>query len=166
MDFFNYTQNWIKGELFEATIISIFSILLIVSGVLFWKFGTTPSSKSLILPLIVVGFIFISAGTSMYFSNKKRLIEYKERYTKNKSEFVMEEKQRVEGFQYMYTVTKVIATLSFIITLIAFWFTKNYTFQGIALGFAILGTSGLVIDYFSEERANTYYKRIELALDK
>lgn len=166
MDFFQHTTNWIKGEIFEGTLIAIFGILVTLSGILFWKFGSTATTKSLFIPLIVIGLLFISTGASMYYSNQKRLVTLKAQYAENKTLFIEQEKERVEGFQYMYTISKVVATIGFLITLIAFWFTKNYTFQGIALGLAIFGLTSIVIDYFSEERARIYYKQIELVLTK
>lgn len=166
MDFITYTNNWLKGEIFEGTIIAIFGTLVFLSSIVFWKFGSTPASKSLILPLIIVGAIFISSGVSMYFSNQKRLVEYQQSYQENKTEFIQQEKERVESFQYMYTLSKILATVGFLVTLIAFWLTKSSTFQGIAIGLAILGFASLVIDFFSEERASIYYDKIELVLNK
>lgn len=166
MEFITHTINWIKGEMFEASIIGIFGTLVVLSGIAFWKFGVTPTAKSLILPLIVVGVIFISSGVSMYFSNQKRLVEYQQNYQENKTEFIQQEKERVENFQYMYNISKILATVGFLVALIAFWFTKSSTFQGIAIGLAIFGFTSLVIDFFSEERASIYYDKIELVLSK
>ncbi len=161
MDFINFTNNWVKGEIFEAIIIAIFGLTLFIAGIAFWLFGTTSNAKSVILPLVVVGAIFIGSGVWMYISNQKRLVEYSKSFQENPREFVIKEKERVEGFMYMYPTTKAIATICFIVTLLAFWFTKSSLFHGIAIGLTIFGLGGLVIDYFSEERAMRYYSIIQ-----
>lgn len=165
MEFIQNTVNWIKAELFEAWFILAFGILSVVGGFLFWKIGTTPNSKALLWPLIVSGFIYASIGGGMLFSNQKRLIEYPKLYQRDKQGFVVSEKKRVDDFQYGYTVSKIVATIFFAMTLLIFWTTKNSTWQGVGIGLTYFALAGLVVDYFSQERADAYYKTIMAALD-
>ncbi len=160
MEFITHTTNWIKGELLESTLIITFSILLLISAFLFWKFGATPNAKVIILPLAIVGLLLCSVGASMYVSNQKRLTESKLKLEPNSVEFIQFEKKRVEAFQYMYQISKGIAVVTFVFAIFAFGFTKNATIQGIAIALLIVGISGLIIDYFSEERAAIYYSEI------
>ena len=127
MEFLQNTNNWVKGEILEASIIAVFGIIVLLSGVALGKFGTTPNARALLLPLLVVGILLLSFGISLYFSNQKRLSEYKEQFEENTIEFVQQEKKRVEDFQYMYIISKVIATIAFVLAFFAFWFTKSST---------------------------------------
>ncbi|HEY8937609.1 MAG TPA: hypothetical protein VIM65_20425, partial [Cyclobacteriaceae bacterium] len=120
MNLFNGTAAWIKGEIFEAVLILAFGVVIILSGVMFWKFGTTPNSKALVIPLVVTGIVYSALGGSMYISNHKRLPAYQLNYDKNKLVFIQAEKERVESFQYMYTISKIVATIFFTCTLIIF----------------------------------------------
>ncbi len=162
MEFLQNTNNWVKGEILEASIIAVFGIIVLLSGVALGKFGTTPNARALLLPLLVVGILLLSFGISLYFSNQKRLSEYKEQFEENTIEFVQQEKKRVEDFQYMYIISKVIATIAFVLAFFAFWFTKSSNIQGIAIGLLLFGISSLVIDFFSEERAKIYYNKIKI----
>lgn len=160
MDFFQNTANWIKGELLESKLIIAFGLLTILIGVLFWKMGSTPNAKALLIPLLIVGGIYFSIGGNMLFSNQKRMTQMQQNYKQNKTEFIKAEKKRVEDFQYQYKISKIIATLFFSATIFIFWYTKNPTWQGISIGLALFGLAGLVVDYFSEERATIYYQKI------
>ncbi len=160
MDFIHHTTNWIKGEIFEATIFGSFGLLTIICSLLFWKFGETPNSKALIIPLIIVGLFFLGTAFSGISSNKKKIPQYTEAYKQDKSAFVKSEKARVEGFQYLYTMTIIIASVCFVLAICAFVFTHNATLRGIGIALAIFGITGLIIDYFSKERADNYYKEI------
>lgn len=164
VNFFNNTSAWINGEIFEAILIFVFGIVTILSGALFWKFGATPNAKALVIPLAVTGIVYASLGGSMYISNHKRLPVYQQSFTKSTIEFIKAEKKRVEGFQYMYTISKIVATVFFTLTLLIFWFSKSSMLQGSGIGLTIFAIAGLVVDYFSQERAEVYYKAILDAL--
>ena len=164
MEFISNTISWIKGELFEGALILSFGIITLVGGFLFWKTGTTPHSKALFLPLMVTGIIYAGIGSGMLMSNQKRMKEFPQNYEQYGKTFIKMEKKRVEGFQYGYTVSKVVASIFFSCTLLIFWFSKNPTWQGIGIGMAYFALAGLIIDYFSQERADIYYTAILKAL--
>ncbi len=164
MDFFTYTTAWIKGEILEATLITIFGLITIAGGFLFWKLGSAPAAKALLLPLVITGVIYSAIGISMYVSNQKRLGNYEQNYKQDSLAFIKVEKQRVKSFQYMYIISKVVATVFFAATLLLFWFTKRPSLHALGIGFTLFAFSGLIIDYFSQERANIYYKVILEAL--
>jgi len=113
MDFIQHTTNWVKGEIFEATIFGSFGLLTIVCSLLFWKFGETPNSKAVIIPLAIVGLSFLVTAISGIVSSNKRLIEFNEAFQKDRKAFVVSEKKRVEDFQYLYKTTIIIAAFSF-----------------------------------------------------
>ena len=160
MDFFTHTTAWIKGEILEALLITAFGLVTFAGGFLFWKLGSVPAAKALLLPLIVTGLIYSAIGISMYISNQKRLTEYEQNYKLDSLSFIKAEKQRVENFQYMYVISKVVATVFFAVTLLLFWFTKNPGLHALGIGLTLFALTGLVVDYFSQERAEIYYQAI------
>ncbi len=164
MSFYNHTIAWIKGELFEATLVLSFGLLTIIAGYLFWKIGTTPASKAMLLPLVITGIVYAVVGGGMLASNNKRMKEFESRFQQDDMTFIQSEKARVEGFQYGYVISKIVATVFFAATLLIFWITKNPTWQGIGIGLAVFALAGLVLDYFSQERADVYYTTILDAL--
>ena len=160
MDFLEHAIAWCKGEIFEARLILIFGIVVVISAFLFYKLGSTPGAKAMLFPLLVVGTVFIASGASMSYSNPKRIVEFQKANTENPEAFVLSEKERVEGFQYMYTMTLIIASAFFVVAMVLFWFTNNHTLKAIGIALVLFGLSGLVIDYFSSERADIYYEQI------
>ncbi len=164
MNFYNHTSAWIKGELFEAALILSFGVATMLAGYLFWKTGTTPSSKALLLPFVITGIIYAAIGGGMLASNYKRAKEFAPTFQQDNKAFIQSEKARVEGFQYGYLISKIVATAFFAGTLLIFWTTKNPAGQGIGIGIALFALAGLVVDYFSQERADIYYTAISEAL--
>lgn len=160
MDFIQHTTSWIKGEIFEATLFGSFGLLTIISSFLLWKLGNTPGSKALIIPLALVGLFFLITAISGINANNKALPQYTAAFKQNPEAFIKSEKARVEGFQYLYKMTIVVASISFVLAICAFLFTQNTTLRGVGIALAILGLTGLIIDYFSKERADLYYSQI------
>jgi membrane-bound ClpP family serine protease len=160
MDFYQHTQNWLKGELFEGTIILFSGIILIIISLLFWKYGSTPNAKSLIIPILVVGLLFSLGIGSMMISNQKRIAQFEKAYQENTKVFIESEKQRVEDFQVLYKYSVGFAAISFVLTIIAFGFLENRIFQSICIALMIVSVSLIIIDHFSKERAGIYYQHI------
>jgi hypothetical protein len=160
MDLFAHTTHWIKGEIFEGISIIVSGLLTFIVGLLLWQYGTTPNSKTLIIPSMIVGFLFVSMGFSMVFSNKKRLPEMEVAYHHDSSEFARLEKQRVEDFQILYPISLAVSTVCFVLTFLFFWFTKSETLYATGIALSIFSVALIVIDYFSKERASIYYEQI------
>jgi len=58
MELIEHSIAWCKGEIFEARLILLFGILTIITAIIFYKVGTTPSAKAMLYPLLVVGIMF------------------------------------------------------------------------------------------------------------
>lgn len=109
--------------------------------------------------------VILITGASSGIGKETARMLIRKAFTENPEAFIQSEKERVEGFQYMYTMTLIIATVSFAFALLVFWFSHSPLLKAVALAVAIFGISGLVIDHFSEERAAKYYQKIEKALE-
>ena len=166
MSFYQHTQNWFSGELFEGKIVLISGIIITIVSLIIWKFGTTPNAKSLIIPLMVVGLLFSMGVGSMMMSYPKRMEQAEQSYQENEREFILAEKKRVEDFQVLYKYSVAFAALSFFLTIIAFGFVENRVFQSICIGLMIVSVSLIIIDHFSKERAGIYYIEIQKQLEK
>lgn len=164
--FIENTIDWYKGEAFEAFVSGSFGIGFIFIALLLWKIGDTQGARALIIPLVGLGLILGISGLYNANTNRHIVKQLENSYTKTDMAFIHSEKERVEGFQYLYTFTKYLATGLFAVALIIFFFTENYHGRAIAISMVILGGSGLVIDHFSKERADTYYQIILNEINK
>lgn len=160
MEFIQHTLNWTKGEIIEATTFGIAGLLVLIAGVLFWKFGGTINAKALVLPLIITGFLFAAIGTFGVYNNQQRLSKYKASYQENPTEFIKSEKARVEGFDDIFKYSFPAALIFTIGGALIFFFSNGANIRAISLAFIIIGLFVYFIDFFAEERAKNYYKEI------
>lgn len=166
MKFYESTQNWFEGELFEGKIILLSGIIITIISLTIWKYGTTPNAKALFIPLLTVGLLFLIGISTMMISYPKRMAESEQAYKKNPEEFMLSEKQRVEDFQVLYKYSVGFAAVSFLLTVIAFGFFENKIFQSVCIALMLISVSLIIIDHFSKERANIYYIEIQNNLEK
>lgn len=161
MEFIQHTTDWINGEILEATITGIVGGLIILSSILFWKFGTTPNAKSLVIPLLIVGLIpFINGFTSVV-TNKNRISAYKQAWQENKRAFVLAEKERVKSFDEIFKYTYPFSLIMVIGGAILFFLLTSPTWKAISLAMMTIGLMTYFIDHFATERAEIYFKHIE-----
>jgi drug/metabolite transporter (DMT)-like permease len=113
-----------------------------------------------VLPGLVLGVLFVLMGIAMINSNGKRPAAFQRAYERDSAQFLFDEKQRVEEFQILYPISLGVSAVCFLLTLFAFVWSKNPTFQAIAIVLSVFGVALIVIDYFSKERAAIYYEHI------
>lgn len=154
---FQHTQEWLNGEWTEGVVVTIFGLVTIFVVALLWGYVKSSAGHALVLPLLLYALAYTGIGVSMLANGRNRTEEYKAQYEKNPTEFVQKEKLRIEGFQYMYVISKVVAMVCFIVTLLIFWLAKSPTWQGWGIALAFFGLTGLIVDYFSQHRAMEYY---------
>ncbi|CAA9502461.1 MAG: hypothetical protein AVDCRST_MAG96-2043 [uncultured Segetibacter sp.] len=162
MDRIQYTINWYNGEIFEGKFILGFGLFLILTALLFYFLGNTPTAKFLLIPMLIIGVFFSATGANMMYSNGKKVQEVEKKYEQNSKEFVEAEIKRVEGFQYLYPMSIATSLACFLIAIGLLYFTKNVQLQAIAISLIFFGGAFAIIDYFSKERATIYYEQLKL----
>ena len=160
MNFIEHTVNWCTGEIFEGKMIALFGIAIIAISIAFWKFGTTPFAKAIVVPLLVVGLLSATAGSFMVVNNNKRIVSYKAAYQENPTAFVQSEKERTDDFIKWYPYTMYIMSAIIIVGISSYLFLGGAWGRAIGLALILLSLSLLFIDHFSEERAETYHQHI------
>lgn len=165
MGIFEHTTHWVEGELFESLLVVAFGVFLLLLGWAFGKLGETEGARAMFLPILLVGALFAVAGAGNYVSNRIRRPQLEEAHRADPSMFVSSEKERVEKFQILYTITLILAPLLFAAASIIFWRTMDPKWRAAGVALVVLGLSGLVIDFFSKERADIYYGKIQAALE-
>lgn len=155
------TIDWYNGEIFEGKFILGFGLSLILTSLLFYFLGNTPTAKALLIPMLVIGVFFSATGASMMYSNRKQVKEVAKKYEQNPTEFVDTEIKRVDRFQYLYPMSIAVSLACFLVAIALLYFTKIVHLQAIAIALIFFGAAFAVIDYFSKERSTIYYEQLK-----
>lgn len=160
MDFIQHTLNWCKGEVCEGKMSLLFGVLLLLTSLAYWKWGSTAYAKALFLPLLVVALLAIGTGLYLITANQKRIQQYPEEYQQNTNAFIANEKQRTAAFITWYPITQKIVFGIMVAGMLCMILSKSPTLRSIGIGLMVLSLYVFVLDHFSEERALTYHSKI------
>jgi len=160
MDFITLTLNWCKGEIFEGAVAAVFGVVLVICALLFWKVGTTPYSRAMVLPLLAVGALSAVAGVALVLTNQQRLVAFQAAYDEDPTAFKAAELERTKMFVAQYPTTMIVLTVMVIVGLALFHLWTSPMGRSISLCLILLGASAMFGDHFSEERGTAYYTQI------
>ena len=136
-------------------------VLILAAGL--WRFAPTATGQALSFPLTVVGGLFLIAGVIGYVGTDARLDAFAATYAADPAAFVQAEIQRVARFQRLYTATVIGASAAFTGAVLIFALSEHPGLRAVAVCLVLVGLTGLVIDMFSQERANRYVAALEFA---
>lgn len=162
--FVTHSVAWASGEMFEASLIGVAGLLTAGLGLVFRTVGSHPHARAMLIPLLVVGTLFVVAGVSGYVGNRALIPQFESAYAADALAFVTAEQARVEGFDALYTFTLILAPVCFTASSLLFWLTEGPHLRATGLALALVGLAGLTIDSFSKVRANQYAARIQAEL--
>lgn len=160
MEFIEHSIAWCKGEIFEGKLILLFGIIVLLCAFLFYKTGTTPGAKAMLYPLLLVGLMLSATGSTMLYTNPKRIVEFQKAYTENPEAFVKSEKKRTDEFIIWYPRTRYILSVLGVIGILMFLFWPAPLGRAIAISLLTIMLATFVVDHFSEERAQIYHTAI------
>ena len=162
MSYADHFMQWARGEALENLIVAILGLIIILAGMIFWKFGSTAGAKAMFIPLLICGLMFSSAaGGSMYRDNLAQIENFKQSYNDDPVEFVIAEESRIKHFDFLFEMTTIMIIVVFVLAVLLHWFAVGALFKAIGMTFALIGMAAIVYDSFSKERADIYYQAIE-----
>ena len=163
MTFFKHTEEWFKGEAFEAWMLVIFGTLLVILALYFWKFGHSPTARVLVVPFLVVGLFWGIAAGAGIIRNKARVEAFRAEHEKAPADFVESEKKRVEGFLGWYRPLLIGWSVLMLVGLALFNFWGGNLGRAVGLAVILFGVAGLMVDHTSEHNARAYHAEINKA---
>lgn len=160
MELIEHTVAWCRGEIFEGRMLALFGAVVVGVALVFWRVGSTPSARAIVVPLLFVGALALIVGVSMSFNNQARIGRYRAAYADDPAAFVESERARTEAFIKWYPYTMYAFSAVIVIGCSVFLWKPTPLGRAIGLAAILLGFAVLVLDHFSEERADGYHAEI------
>ena len=164
MEFIEHTVAWCRGEIFEGRLLALFGAVVLVIGVAFWRFGSTPAARAMFAPLLVVGALALIVGVTMNFSNQSRIAKFTAAYEAGPTAFIESERQRTDNFIRWYPLTMASFSVIALLGCAVYFYRPTPVGRAVGLATLLLSLAVLFLDHFSEERAATYHDHIIDAL--
>ena len=158
-------MNWLNGEKFETIMLIMIGLLLITLALFFWRFGNSPTSNSLFLPILIVGMFWGIVGSISYYNHQHKVEKYKTEFANSPSDFLIKEKKRIEGFESFYKY-ELIGWISLTIIGVAlFYFSSSDRLHAISIAILLFTITGFLIynDHFkNSERYLQSYLQVQV----
>ncbi|MDX2469273.1 MAG: hypothetical protein QNL04_01715 [SAR324 cluster bacterium] len=166
MDFIQHTIQWCQGEIFEGKVFTFYGATILLVSLLFWKFGVTANAKAMVIPLALVGLILVPGSFSLVTKNTQRIEQYQAAFEQDPQGFIQSEKLRTDEFIAWYPKTILIFSGLALLALGLYIFVGGPTWRAISLALILTSFTVLMLDHFSEERADKYHTEITKALEQ
>lgn len=167
MDLIQHTLEWSRGEIVAGALVTIFGIITLTAAVFFQKLGTSPVTKALFLPLLIVGLFYTIAGPWSMVHTGKQMQPHHQAWEQDAEQFALDEQARVEGFGRIFRISIPLGVVFVVGGVLLFFLVRRGPYpKAIGIALALLGLSVLVIDCLAMARADRYQECIEEAVER
>ena len=160
MELIEYTNKWLTGEIHEDIAIVVTGVVILILSILCWRFGTSESTRAMILPLLAAAILLIGLGVGLAVNNYNRREQFEQQYSESQQEFLESEKARVDEFMKIYPQTIIVSSVMMVIGVGLFAFCSRPSLRASALVLILIALTVLTIDYFSKERGVIYQNEL------
>lgn len=154
-------QTYFVAEKAESVVFMLVGVLAIIGALIGLFYLKKPMWNGMAIPLILVAFIQITVGATVYFRTDKQLKNLIELYKKEPKNYVKEEMERMIIVNKNFDIYKYVEiALLFIGLGVVVWelfmMLDKPFWLGIGIGLALQSSIMLVADFFAETRADVY----------
>ena len=160
MEILKLATEWARAEVFSTRFFIIFAVLFLAASVGFWQLGKTELAKAYIIPLLVVGILFMTIGVGLFFTNKVRISQFEKAYHQDASTFLTSEIARAEGTLTQYKVVFKVVPMIIIAAALLIVFIDTPTWRAIGITNIAMMIVILLIDGTAHARIDTYHKQL------
>lgn len=165
MEIIRAATEWAKAEIVSSVFFMLFGLLYIVGSIGLWKFGNTPMTKALFIPLLVAGGLLLGAGVSFYLSSRAILTNLEIEYNANPAEWINSEIQRVESTKKTYeNVAMKVFPAIIVVAVFVFFLVSNSTLRSISLAIIAFLVVLVLLDSQALKRIMVYHDKLKLTL--
>lgn len=165
MEILKLATEWAKSEVFSTRFFILFSLLFLIASAGFWQLGKTELAKAYIIPTLVAGVLLLTIGLGLFYTNKKRVVDFEKAYNTDAPAFIKSEFDRIEATLKEYKtivftyIPLIIATCALVLVFVDKPNWRASMITTIAMLIVIL-----LIDGSASARIENYKKALEIAV--
>jgi len=159
MELIQYTSEWVKGEINQGKILIIIGVISLIVSVFIFK-GTNEILRGMLIPLGLLGIMFLGYGVFQAFGKESHLTKVTESYKENTQNTIQKEYEFAQKGDKSFTRLKPIWALLIVVSVALYFIVSKDYFKGLAIGLMVLFLSTLILDSVMHYRLKTYLKGI------
>jgi hypothetical protein len=155
-------EKYFDAEKKESIIFMVVGIAAIILGLIFFFLIKSPGYRGASVPLVIIGFIEMATGYSVYNTSDKLKNQNITDLDKEPANLKQDELSRMRGVMMRFVAYRWIEIFCLVLGMAVFYYFFNlqvYNFwKGFGLSLAIHSVIALVLDFFAETRGRVYLK--------
>lgn len=161
----SFVARYFKAEQLESLVFVAIGVITFSIAVAAWIKFKTPFLSGLAWPFLLIAFIQLTVGFSVYFRSPKDIIRVEE-IAFNRSELSLQEIPRMETVMKNFVIYRYVEISLLVIGIGLLVFLSSAYARGIGLGLIIQAALMLGADYFAEKRGSEYQEALISHMDK
>lgn len=156
-----FIADYFNAEKFESLFFIGVGIIAIALGIYFWVIIKEPIYKGIAIPFVLVAFIQLTVGTTIYFRSPKDSTKVENIIKNEPSKIHSEEIPRMNVVMKSFIIYRYVEIALMILGIILFFYFPSQKFwKGLGIGLFIQASLMLSLDYFEEKRGTEYLNQI------
>lgn len=150
-------SKYFNAERGESILFAVVGLAAIILASYFLIKIKQPFYNGMAIPLVLIAFIQLTVGTSVYFRSPKDILKVENMLSNDKEKIKTEEIPRMETVMKNFLFYRYVELVLMIAGLILmFTFKENEFVKGIGIGLFIQAGLMLALDFFAEKRGHEY----------
>lgn len=163
MNMLDYTNAWVKGEVFQGKIMLVIGVILLIAAIAIFRSDNTLLRGTLI-PLGLMLLIFFGYGGLQTFSRPAHINKVTEVYNENPDKAIEQEVVKAKKDNKLYRNLKMVWVILIALAAILYIFVSTDYFKGLSIGLVALFLTTLTVDSILHYRLKIYLEHIEKLL--
>ena len=156
-----FITDYFNAEKFESLFFIGVGIIAVALDIYFWFIIKEPIYKGIAIPFVLVAFIQLTVGTTVYFRSPKDIVTVENIISNEPSKIHSEEIPRMNVVMKNFVIYRYVEIALMILGIILFFcFPSQNFWKGLGIGLFIQASLMLSLDYFAEKRGKDYLKQI------
>ena len=156
MDLLQHIQEWAEGELMQAKIMIVISIMLLIATFFLYK-SDNEMVNGMLIPMGLTIIVLLGYGGFMFQDRNKRISKIENEYEQTSAVSISKEERKIEEGIASCKITIRVWYALIVVGICLFFFFNQPYYKGVGLGVAFLGIAFLLMDVSIDKRAKKLY---------
>lgn len=157
MNLLDYTNTWVKGEVFQGKIMLVIGVVLLIAGIAIFRSDNTILRGTLI-PLGLILLIFFGYGTFQTVSRPSHINKVTAVYNESPDKAIEQEFAKAQKDENSYRILKIVWVVLIVVSAVLFLVFSTDYLKGLSIGLIALFLTTLVVDSVLHHRLLVYFE--------
>lgn len=160
MNLLDYTDTWVKGEVFQGKIMIIVGLLVLIAGITILR-SDHSILRGMLIPMGLMLLIFFGYGGYQTFSRPSHITKVTEIFNESPDKALEQEITKAQKDDKSYRNLRIVWVVLIVLASILYFFVSTDYLKGLSIGLIALFLTTLTVDSVLHHRLKIYLEQLE-----